>query len=355
MRIARGRRPVDLTRRLLAGPQPFEFQQAVRVLVHALRRAGHADPMSRIRFRNSLSLAYPVGDIESIRVRQERSEIVGLDEALAALSNPGIEIEVTVAFMSLTGLFGSLPLSFTEEIAARESRRRHSAARAFLDMLSDRPLRRFYAAWRYQHPALGHEEPGGSALRRIMCALAGHGLGSQRFGASRSQEGVSADAIASVCAALRHTPMSAPYLSKLLTACLGEPVRVEDFVGAWYDLPDGLHARLGKANVSLGADALLGERSWQRHLRLRLHVGPLRSARFQAFLPGGEAARSLRRWVLATLGHAYEYEVVPLLHRNDVDTVCLGRASPGGLGRGDFLMSEPSATHRSDAHYLLPL
>jgi type VI secretion system protein ImpH len=149
--------------------------------------------------------------------------------------------------------------------------------------------------------------------------------------------------------------MSGPYLSRLLTACLGEPIRVEDFVGAWYTLPDSLHARLGTANVALGVDTLLGERSWQRHLRLRLHVGPLRSERYRAFLADGEAAMSLRRWIAATLGHVYEYEVVPLLHKDDVDTVCLGVAGQGGLGRDTFLMSAPSAIHRSDASYLLSL
>jgi type VI secretion system protein ImpH len=355
MRIAYRQRPVDLTRQLLAEPQSFEFQQATRVLTRALGRAGHVDAMSRIRYRNSLSLAYPVGDIESIRVLCDGNAIVGLDEALAALAEPNVEIEVTVAFLSLTGTFGSLPLSFTEEIAARETRRRHSAARAFLDILSDRPMQRFYAAWRYEHPVLGHEETGGSALGRVMCALAGHGLDSQRSGASQSQDGLSGESIASMCAALRHKPMSGPYLSRLLTACLGDSVRVEDFVGAWYELPDDLRGRLGGANVTLGADMLLGERSWQRHLRLRLHVGPLRRERYRAFLADGEAAMLLRRWIVATLGHAYEYEVVPLLHKDDVDTVCLGSVGQGGLGRDAFLMSVPSTTHRSDAKYLLSL
>lgn len=355
MRVACRKRCFDLTRRLLAGPQPFEFQQAVRILQHALGQAGHVDAMSRIRFRNSVSLGYAVGDIESIRVLKDSSAIRGLDEALAAFADPCVEVEVTVAFMSLTGTFGGLPLSFTEEVAAREPRRRHSAARAFLDILSDRPMRRFYAAWRYQHPVLGHEEAGGSALSQVMRSLAGYGLESQGSGVRPSQDGISDEDIASVCAALRHKPMSGPYLSKLLTACLGEPIRVEDFVGAWYELPEGLHARLGTANVTLGADTVLGERSWQRHLRLRLHVGPLRIERYRAFLTDGEAAISLRRWIVATLGHAYEYEVVPLLHKDDVDTVCLGRMGQGGLGRDAFLISAPSAAHRSDARYLLSL
>lgn len=355
MRVACRQRSVDLTRRLLAGPQSFEFQQAMRVLQHALSRAGHVDAMSRVRFRNSLSLGYPVGDIESIRVLKDGSAIIRLDEALSALAEPDVEIEVTVAFLSLTGMFGGLPLSFTEEIAARETRRRHTAAHAFLDILSDRPMRRFYAAWRYQHPVLGYEEVGDSALGRATRSLAGYGLESQRSEARPSQDGISGEDIASMCAALRHKPMSGPYLSKLLTACLGESVRVEDFVGAWYELPGGLHARLGIANVALGVDTLLGERSWQRHLRLRLHVGPLRRERYRAFLTDGEAAISLRRWIVATLGHTYEYEVVPLLHKDDVDAVCLGRAGQGGLGRDAFLISAPSAAHRSDAKYLLSL
>lgn len=355
MRDAYGHRPADLTRQLLLAPQRFEFFQAIRILQRALTCAGQCGAMSRIRFRNSLSLAYPVGDIESIRVLRDRSPVIGLDEALGALAEPDVEIEVTVAFLCLTGTFGGMPLSFTEEIAVRETRRRDSAARAFLDVLSDRPVLHFYAAWRYQHPVLGYEETGESAMARILRSLAGQGFSSQDSGARSASGGMANEAVASVCAALRQTPMSAPYLSKILAACLGEPIRVEDFVGAWYELPTGLQARLGTANVSLGADTVLGERSWQRHLRLRLHVGPLHGERYRDFLPDGEAAVSLRRWITAILGNAYEYEVVPLLHKDDVHTVCLGRPGHGGLGQGAFLTSTPSSTHRSDARYLLSL
>jgi type VI secretion system protein ImpH len=355
MRVTHRHRPIDLTRRLLQAPQSFEFYQAIRILGHSLAKPAGGDASARIRFRNSVSLIYPVGDIESIRVLRDGKVIVDIDESLAALSDRNVEVEVTQAFLGLLGVFGVLPLGYTEMIAFGEAGRRDNAARAFLDVLSERPVAQYYAAWRYHHPVLGYEETGESSLERVMKSLAGHSLGSPSAAADPKAGPVSDENIARVCAALRHKPMSGPYLGQVLSACLGEEIRVEDFVGAWYDLPSDVQARLGTANVALGVETVLGQRSWQRHLRLKLHVGPLRIDRYRAYLADGEAAGSLGRWLAAMLGHTCEYEIVPLLHRDDVGAICLGVAGPGRLGRDAFLASGPSPVHRGDGRYLLSL
>lgn len=343
MRPAYRHGSLDLKRWVLEAPQAFEFYQAMRILERM---------SSKVRFRNSVSLSYPVGDIESIRVMRAGSPVHDLDEALGILDQPDVEVVVTQGFLGLLGTFGALPTGYTEWVSAGDTVRREGPARAFLNVLSQRAIMQFYQAWRYQHPVLGHETAGGSDLTRIACALAGHGFQSQAH-PGRTPHALTASTLGSFCGALRDRPVSAPYLGQILTRYLDEPVRVEDFVGAWYVLPAELFSRLGSANASLGADTILGGRSWQRNLRVSLHVGPLCIERYLAFLSGGEVARDLRALLAEVAGDAFEFEVVPLLHGDDVTALQLGNQRLGGLGRDAFLATQPSSAHRSDARFLL--
>jgi type VI secretion system protein ImpH len=343
MRPAYRHGSLDLTRWVLEAPQAFEFYQAMRILGRM---------SSNIRFRNSVSLSYPVGDIESIRVVRAGRPVHDVDEALGVLGEPDVEVVVTQGFMGLLGTFGALPTGYTEWVSAGDTMRREGPARAFLNVLSQRAIMQFYEAWRYQHPVLGHETAAESDLTRIACALAGHGLLDQ---ADRGQkpQALTASALASFCGALRERPVSAPYLGRLLSRYLDEPVRVEDFVGAWYVLPSELFSRLGSASASLGANTILGGRSWQRNLRVSLHVGPLRIERYLTFLSGGKVAGDIYALLAEVAGDAFEFEVVPLLHQCDVIALQLGNQRLGGLGRDAFLATQPSSAHRSDARFLL--
>ena len=96
-------------------------------------------------------------------------------------------------------------------------------------------------------------------------------------------------AVAHYAGGIRQHPVSALFLQRILTDYFGTPVRVEQFVGGWYRVPDHARTRLGVGNAALGSTALAGDRLWQRDLRMRLWVGPLDKGRFEAFLPGGDA------------------------------------------------------------------
>jgi type VI secretion system protein ImpH len=183
-----------------------------------------------------------------------------------------------------------------------------------------------------------------------MKALAGR-FPAEPEAADTPQGPVTDDHRARVCAAMRQHPMSAPYLGQVLSACLGVPVRVADGVGAWYDIPDEMRTRLGPHAV-LGQGAVLGARIWQRHLRLQLHIGPLRLDRYDTFFADGDGVTALRQWLAALVGNTYEYEVFPILHRDDVRT---GRLGQSRLGRDAFIGTTLGQEHRSDGRYLLSL
>jgi type VI secretion system protein ImpH len=95
-------------------------------------------------------------------------------------------------------------------------------------------------------------------------------------------------------------------------------------------------------------------RVWQRDLRLRLVVGPLDRASFDAFLPGGLAARALRSLLTLFTGVTLEYEVELMLRAADVREVTLNDgATTGRLGWDAYLVAGAQVQDRRDVRYEL--
>jgi len=78
------------------------------------------------------------------------------------------------------------------------------------------------------------------------------------------------EAVAGYALAARHRPMSAAYLQRTLSDYFRVPVKIDQFVGKWYDVPPDQLSVLGEVNAVLGGTALVGERVWQRDMRARL-------------------------------------------------------------------------------------
>jgi type VI secretion system protein ImpH len=111
---------------------------------------------------------------------------------------------------------------------------------------------------------------------------------------------------------------------------------------------------LGEASAVLGAGARAGVRVGQRDLRLRLVIGPLDRASFDAFLPGGLAARALRSILALFTGVTLEYEVELVLRAADVREVSLNDgATIGRLGWDAYLVDGPQHADRRDVRYEL--
>jgi type VI secretion system protein ImpH len=98
---------------------------------------------------------------------------------------------------------------------------------------------------------------------------------------------------------------------------------------------------------------MAGARVWQRNLRLRLVVGPLDHASFDAFLPGGSAARALNSMLMMFTGLSLEYEIELVLRAADVRGVTLAEGKFGRLGWDAYLVSGPQVQDRHDVRYEL--
>jgi type VI secretion system protein ImpH len=335
----------SLIARLLAEPQRFEFFQAVRLLL--LWLGEHGVPQRRalerhLRFRNSLALGFPAGQVEAlvpVRVADEPPHF-----------------HLTPTFMGLLGAHGGLPAHVTERIAAWEHGQPDAqlaeAPRAFLDIFTTRMLTLFYGAWR-KYRVEHAVADGRDAFLPLLLALAG-------FGPGTPHEGVADSTLARYAGVLGQRPASAAVLAQVLTHHFGVPVALQEGVGYWDRLAPGEQSALGSAmggpagsySAVLGQAAVLGERCWRPDLRVRVRIGPLTRAQFERFLPRAAGAGALRTLLGLFGAPTLTYEVVLVLARSELRPMRLA-GGPQGLGRDGYLITAPALLDRDDMVYEL--
>jgi type VI secretion system protein ImpH len=342
--------------RLFNEPYRFEFFQAVRMLELWLRRRGLPEQgllPNFLRFQNSLSLGFPPSQLEAVHTepRGLAADAGALGAALQAATLRYTRI--TPAFMGLLGGSGVLPAHYTERVDEHHVYQREDGPRAFLDTFSNRSLAMFHEAWSKYRLELKYELDGSDAFLPLLLSLAGFGNASLRERLASHEDGVVLDeSIGYFAASIRHRPASAVQVARVLSEYFGRPVKAEQFVGCWYDVPPAQQSLLGAPNAVLGVGAMAGERVWQRDLRLRLSIGPLDHASFNAFLPGGLAARALKSMLTMFTGVTLEYEVELVLRAADVKGVDLAPdGNPGRLGWDAYLVTGGQTQDRNDVRY----
>jgi type VI secretion system protein ImpH len=371
------RQPVGVIARLLAEPHRFAFFQAVRLLDRWFgksERGGTAAVLSnRIRFRNTLSLGFPASEIAELKVVEaepasldfELPTVAGslgdvVPAAQADATNLGDDlrpeqvesIEITPAFMGLLGTGGALPTFYTEMLAERETYHRDTAARAFLDIFQHRAVALFYQAWRKHRLPVQYESDRRNNFLPQVLALAGLGQRSLRDRLHGDEGGVADDTLAYFAGLLQQRPVSVRTVQQMVSEYFRVPVETQQFIGRWFTLPAGSATSLGMANAVLDASAVVGERVWQRDLRMRLTIGPMARDKFHRFLPGGTAALALRELLTLLTGVTLEYEVRLSLRADEVQGTQLDAGGSGvRLGWDSFLVTRPETRDRHDAGY----
>lgn len=372
MSTPKRRRNPGVIQQLLDEPHRFGFFQAVRLLErwyvqrNPAMRVGDVLP-SYLRFRNSLSLSFPPGEIAVLTgVDKEGVRLIppfSYDEAPLSFHIDLLEkIEITPAFFGLLGSQGVLPLIYTETIAGREYGERDFAAREFLDIFTNRATALFYSAWKKYRLPFRSERNRSSHYMPPLLALAGLGnaalrnrlTGEKEDGANTvvdTAAGVFDESIAFYASAVGHRPVSAVYLQQVLSDYFKVDITIEQFVGKWFTLPVEQRTVFGGLNVRLGATAMVGARIWQRDLRMCIRIGALRKNEFTAFLPGGKKAHALEMLLTLLAGVTLEYEVRLILRKDDVVTTALGRGNQ--LGLSTFMNTRSEQVDRDDARYEL--
>ena len=292
----------------------FDFFQAVRMLE---RLYAHRQPVGRdalpsqevVRFRSHPSLSFPPSPIYEV----------------TRAANDDEPPQMTVAFMGLTGLLGTLPHHYTELLMKRQ-RHKDGALHEFLDLFHHRLVSLFYRAWEKYRFATAYEraavtDQGPDDFTMDLFSLLG--LGTEGL---RGHLEVEDEALVSYTGLLAQRPRSASALAALLRDYFGIPVQVQQFCGQWLSLPPEQRTRLGvgERNNVLGLTAVAGSRVWDQQARFRVQMGPLTFTEFQQFLPAGHAFRPLVQLIRFFAGLDRDFEVQLILKADDVPACRLG-------------------------------
>lgn len=356
----------SVIKQLSAQPHRFEFFQAVRLLENWLKKNGVAQGRTMtdfIRFRNSLSLNFPASQIETLAINYKPSD--GEDAAASAkkikaenddtFAFEDLEsVTLTPAFMGFLGGNGTLPNHYTEKIASHILYSRDDAPRAFMDAFSTRAVSQFYLAWTKYRLELGYEINGQDRFMPLLLSLTGLEHKDLRQRLTHEGEGVLDPSLAHFAALIRHKPVSAEVLRRVLATYFKLSVKVTLFTGHWYAVPRSQQTSLGLNNAILGVTAMTGNQVWQRDLRIHLTLGPLNKTQFEALLPGGKTAKALNSLLKMFTQHEFEYEVQLILAARYVEGNQLGtNPNNGRLGWDTFLLTQPATQDRSDISYTI--
>jgi type VI secretion system protein ImpH len=344
------RRSDHVARAVEQEPTGFDAFQLVRLLERLLPdRApvgGWADPGDEVvRFTVPPTLAFPSAEVASLALPADR----GPDGGPARLA---------VTFFGLTGPQGLLPHAYTQHAGAR-ARARDTAFADFLDLFHHRALSLFFRAWARPKAAAAHEAGRGEWLLDHLLDVAG--LGTSRL---RGRLPVSDAALGFYAGLFASRTRPADGLERLVGDYFDVPTRVEQFVGEWRRVDGGGQCALGlDAAPSVLGGGVVGDEAWDPQARVRLRLGPLTRAQFDAFLPGGAAHAPLRALAgcTPTTRRASTCSSCSPARRAAVRPRQPGRRAPrrwGGvraarraapaLGRGTWLASRPLARDPDD-------
>jgi type VI secretion system protein ImpH len=286
-----------------ANPGSFSFFQAVRILEaisqdHSSVGGVEGPEREAVRFSAHPSIAFPPTEIEEL-------ESVG----------------------------GGASKLTDERVRVRDT-----ALRDFLDIFQHRIISLFYRAWLKQRFLEQRERGEEDDLTTHLLDLAGLGLPSQR-----GLPDLAVEALAGYVGLLGAQPRSALALEQILSDYFRVPASVEQFVGEWYGLRARDQFEIGdetRASSRLGMGALAGDEIWDPQSRVRVKLGPLDRAQYDALLPGGSAYASLQT-LLRFFSHGeHEFEVQLVLDEAEVPALHLGSDDSERLGWTTWLRTK---------------
>ncbi len=344
-----GREGVDLRADLLGEPSRFSFFQAVRLAERFAREGGgrHTAGVGRDRpeaeavlFRGVPTLAFTPSPVQ---------------EARASRTGP---YELAVNLFGMIGTTGVLPHHYTSMIIQRQ-RDKDEALRRFLDMFVHRLVSLFYRAWEKYRLPFAYERfvsergMGDDPISWGVYCLAGMGTGGLRDRLDIP------DALTLFYVGhFSQSPRNASSLGAMLREYFALPLLVEQLSPRWLSLDDDDRAALGKANHGMRGGIVVGRRVRDLQGKFRIRVGPLPYDLFRRMMPGGDILGPLWQLTRLYVGPDLDFDVQPILRKEDVPGTQLRAAAPPGekarLGFNSWSKTRAPARDAEDAVFRLP-
>ena len=326
---------------LIATPQAYDLLQALRLVRH---EASMEHASIEVRYRASLSLAYPQAEIESMSLIAQDNMDDNVNQRNASQVKVR-QLEVCPAVIGLTGPMSVLPAMYTDQLASRVHHAKDKAAPAFLDLFNHR-LTDLYvqASWFYNLP-----------LQYELNDKKDSYLLSLRALARQPKKLTAIDSLIAYAGMIAPGRLTADQLTHVLSHFLDSKVSVQQFVPEWFDLPVTEQTALGGQYAALGVSAFCGARAVQFDSKIRIVFHQLDAKRYLRLLPAGDMYQVIIDFIRKWCGVCLAVEIQLELDRQYIKPLSLSEDGFGGLGRGGFLISQPATQHHDDTRYALPI
>jgi type VI secretion system protein ImpH len=281
----------------------------------ALRRLQRAEP-DRPRIGHS---ARPAED--ALRLAQPPSLAFAASTLAAFVPREGRPPRLEVNCLGLFGPHGPLPTHLTEYAHERAHNAGDSAFARFADIFHHRMLGLFFRAWATSQPAVDMDRPQSSQYSDQIGSLIGIG-----GPALRDRDAMPDSAKLHHAGRLAGQPRNPEGLQAIVADLFGLPVAIEEFVAEWIELPADERCRLRVAGACgrLGADTMLGQRTWCAQHKFRLRLGPMGWDDYRRFLPGEGALEGLQAVVRNVIGDETAWDLALVLQAPEVPPSRLG-------------------------------
>lgn len=299
--------PDDLSHfdRLTKDPDKHHVFQALRVIEATFDTAPRLGESRRpredmVRLGQEAEMAFPPSTISEFKL--------GVGGRPARLTN---------RFFGLFGPNGPLPLHLTQYARDRLRNHRDSTIVAFANMVTHRMMSLLYRAWSTGQPAPSFDRKDDPMARKV-AALAGyHGK------ALRDRDAMPDLAKLHFSGHLAQASKNPEGLVSILSAFLGVPVKLQQFVGSWLELEPDDQWQLGQM-ARLGQGTSIGQRVWTRGAKFRLLIGPLSLQDYERLLPGGDSQERLQSIIRNYVGNSLDWDVNLILAGDEVPRASLG-------------------------------
>jgi type VI secretion system protein ImpH len=321
---------------MLATPARVGFYRAIELLERstpeAIRIGGEGPPgREGIRFRHDPSMSFSSSDVSNVRMLRRKAAEV------AHGASPEPYYEVTTTFLGLTGTVSPMPAYFAEDVVHEDVD--HPAQRDFLDVFHHRVLSLFYRAHSKYSFVTDHTKDARDPWsRRALCLAGFDGFGDQL------PMGLSVPYLLRLAPLLARRARTADGLVAVLSDVLkktlkGAPVDIDQFVGRWVSIEERQLLRLGIANTTLGEDATVGRKVYDRGGKFRVVLGPMKRQAFEDLQPGKPGLELLREVVSLYVRDPLEFDVELILAPGEAPSMRLGTPNKDAskLGRDSWL------------------
>lgn len=282
--------------------------------------------------RRRLGLTVRAQD-DPVRLGQEPS-VSFAPATLAGIQRPkhSSTPKVLVAFFGLFGPHGPLPLHLTEYARDRLRHFKDATFARFADIFHHRLLCLFYRAWADAEPVVHHDRPRDDRFQRYIGSTFGLATGGLR------DRDAMPDYTKLYYAGHLGCQTRHPHgLEAMLGEFFDMPVRIEEFIGEWLEIPDDQRWLLGvtERGGQLGGTVTVGARVWSCQHKFRIVIGPIGLDDYRSLLPGEHRLERLVAIVRNYVGYELAFDVQLVLKNVEVPPLRLAR--DGQLGWTSWL------------------